>query len=344
MRILILALPLLCAVAACAPTQSSVRPDRPYHVVQRFNPGEAGGWDLLAVDAHRLFISRTDRVMVIDTDSGKLLGEIPAAGGVHGIALVPEAKRGFTTNGHANTVTVFDLDTLAVTGEIKVTGDNPDAILYDPASKRVFAFNGHSANASAIDPASLQVVATIALPGKPELAASDGRGRMYVNLEDRNEIAVLDALAGTVLGTWSLAPCEEPTGLALDAQNGRLFAVCSNHEMMVVDAQSGRHVAEVPIGDGPDGAAFDPGTGLAFSSNGGDGTLTVVHEDDAEHFSVIGSVATQKSARTLALDPSSHRVFLAAAEMGERPEPTPDQPHPRAPMTPGTFSILVVGP
>ena len=331
------------AISACAisvPKQT----DAAYHLLERYKLGGTGGWDWLTVDAEgrRVFISRSDHVTVIDADSGKLLGEISGTNGVHGIALAPELKRGYTSNGRAGTVTVFDLDSLKVLDEIKVTGDNPDAILFDPASKRVFTFNGRSANATVIDAISLKVVTTIALPGRPEFAVSDGLGRVYVNIEDKSELTVIDPKAAQVVASWSLAPCEEPSGLALDAAHQRLFSVCANHKMMVLDAQSGRHVAELLIGEGPDAAAFDPVTNLAFSSNG-EGTVTVVHEDDADHFSVVGNVPTQKNAKTMALDSSTHRLYLSVAELGPRPEPTAEQPHPRPIIVPDTFSILVVG-
>ena len=345
MRTHILSLALLFGIAACADNNSAVRQPTPsYHLLQRFGLGGVDRWDLLAVDAQarRVFISRSDHVAVMDADSGKVLGEVPGTNGVHGIAVAPELKRGYTSNGRANSVTVFDLDSLKVLDEIKVMGENPDVILYDPASKQVFTFNGRSANATVIDAASLKVVATITLPGKPEIAVSDGRGRIYVNIEDKSELAVIDPMAARVLASWTLAPCEEPSGLALDVDHQRLFSVCSNHKMMVLDAQSGRYVAELPIGEGPDGAAFDPATGNAFSSNG-DGTLTVVHEDDPDHFSIVANVPTQKSARTMALDSSTHHLYLPAAELGPRPQPTAEQPHPRPPILPDTFSILVVG-
>lgn len=345
MRLCIVGSILLLGITACAGSRIAVKQSSdPYRLLQRFSLGGTGGWDLLALDPERrrVFISRSDRVMVMDADTGKMLGEIPATQGVHGIALASDLKRGYTSNGRSGTVTVFDLDSLAVLDEIPVTGKNPDVILYDMASHHVFSFNPGSTNATVIDAATLKVVATLALPGQPELAVSDGHGRVYVNLEDKGQIAVIDSRINQVLTTWSLAPCEAPTGLALDADHGRLFSVCANRKMMVLDAQSGRQIAELPIGDGPDGAEFDPATQLAFSSNR-DGTLTIVHEDDPNHFTVIDTIPTQKSARTMVLDPVSHRIYLPAAEFGPRPEPTAEQLQPRPPVLPGTFSILVVG-
>lgn len=328
-------------LAGCA--SSGASSDGAWHVVARYAIGGDGGWDLATVDPERrrLFLSHGDRVEVVDADDGSTIGQIPGAR-IHAIALAPEAGRGFVSNGASDSLTAFDLTTLTVLAAIKVTGSNPDAMLHDPFTGHVFAFNGRSANATVVDPKTLQVIATIALPGKPELAVSDGAGAVFVNLEDRSEVAKIDAVTGTVLATWSLAPGEEPSGLAIDAAHQRLFAVCSNRRMMVLDASSGRIVQELPIGDGPDSAAFDPSTGLAFSSNG-EGTLTIVHEDDADHFHVVATVATQRSARTLALDAKRHRVYLPAAALGDTPAPTAEHPHPRPAIVPGTFSVLVVG-
>ena len=328
-------------IAGCASLGTSG--DGAWRVVARYAIGGDGGWDLATVDPERrrLFLSHGDRVEVVDADTGAAIAQIPGAR-IHAIALAPEAGRGFISNGGSDSLTVFDLATLKVLESIKVTGSNPDALLHDPFTGHVFAFNGRSANATVVDPKTLQVVATLTLPGKPELPASDGAGAIFVNLEDRSEVAKLDAASGEVLATWPLAPGEEPSGLAIDAAHQRLFAVCSNRRMIVLDASSGRVVQELPIGDGPDSAAFDASTGLAFSSNG-DGTLTLVHEDDPEHFRVVATVATQRSARTLALDATRHRVYLPAAELGATPAPTADHPHPRPTIVPGTFSVLVVG-
>lgn len=314
-------------------------------VIKHYQLGGAGGWDYLAMDAasRHLYISRADRVLVMDADSGHLLGTIPGTDGVHGIALAPALHRGYTSNGKADSVTVFDLATLKVEGTIKVTGNNPDAIVFDPASQRVFTFNGHSNNATAIDAASGKVVATIALPGKPEFAVSDGAGHVYANIEDKGELVEIDSRKGSVLATWSLAPGESPSGLAMDVKHRRLFSVCDNGQMIVLDADSGKRMASVPIGDGPDAVAFDVARGLVYSSNGESGTLTVVHQDDADHYSVLANVPTQKSARTLALDTVSGNVYLAAAQFGPRPPVSAAQPHPRAPVLDGSFTILVVG-
>jgi len=316
-----------------------------YHVLNKIAVGGEGGWDYLTLDAaaRRLYVSRGTRVVVIDVDSGKTVGEIPGTEGVHGIALAPDLHRGFTSNGRSSTVTTFDTGTLAVLGSVKATGDNPDAIIYDPASHRIFTFNGRGKNATAIDAATATVAGTIPLDGKPEFAAADGKGRVFVNIEDKNEVSVIDARALKVEKTWPIPSCDEPSGLAMDRKNGRLFTVCHNRSMAVLDAETGRVVASVPIGDGVDAAAWDPATSLAFASNG-DGTLTVVKQDSPDAYHVVENAPTQKSARTMALDEKTHRVFLAAAEFGDPPAPTAEQPRPRPPMVPNSFTILVLGP
>ena len=314
-----------------------------YHVARTIAVGGEGGWDYPTVDpaAHRLYLSHATLVNVVDTETGALVGQIPDTQGVHGIALVSELGRGYVSNGRANTVTVFDLKTLAVLATVKVTGENPDAICYDPATRRVFTFNGRSSNATAIDAATNQVAGTIALPGKPEFAVSDGKGRMFVNIEDKSLIVAFHPKTLAVLGQWPIAPCEEPSGLAFDRQHRRLFAVGGNKLMAVVDADSGKLVATVPIGEGPDGVTFDPATGLAFSANG-EGTLTVVHEDTPEKFTVVATVPTKRGARTVTLDEAGHRIYLPTAEFGPPPSPTAERPHPRPSVVQGSFMVLVV--
>jgi hypothetical protein len=314
-----------------------------YKVSKKLSVGGDGGWDYLIVDApaRRLYVSRGTRVMVFDSDSGASVGEIPNTEGVHGIALAPDLNRGFTSNGRANTITIFDLKTLKTIGEVKSTGQNPDAILYDAASKRVFAFNGRSGDATAIDAATGQVAGTIALGGKPEFAQADGSGRVFVNIEDKSAIAVIDSKKLTVLHTWPLAPCEEPSGMSSDTAHKRLFVGCGNKMMAAVDMGSGKVVATVPIGEGVDANGFDPGTGLAFASCG-DGTLTAAHLDAADRFTVVQSIPTEPRARTMALDEKTHRIFLPTAQFGPPPPATTATPRPRPSMLPGTFVILVV--
>ncbi len=320
--------------------------DSKYSVTAHWKVGGPGGWDLLAVDdaARRLYLSRSDRVVVLDADSGKVAGEIPHTDGVHGIAIASDLGRGYTSNGKSNSVTEFDLKTLKPIREVKIDGQNPDVILYDQDKHRLYTFNGRSKDASVLDAKTLEPIGTVALGGKPEFAVSDGHGRMYVNIEDKAELAVIDETTLKVVAAWPLESCEEPTGLAFDNAHHRLFSVCQNEKMIVTDTSDGHRVASVPIGKGPDGAAFDASRGLVFSSNGESGTLTIVHEDDPEHFRVVDNVATQKSARTLTLDSKTHRLLLPAAEFGAAPAATADQPHPRPAMVPDTFSVLVVSP
>jgi DNA-binding beta-propeller fold protein YncE len=315
-----------------------------YHLLKKVVLGGEGFWDYLTVDsdARRLYISRGTHVMVVDADTYQVVGDIPNTEGVHGIALVPELGRGFTSNGRANTVTIFDLKSLKPLGTVK-TGTNPDAIIFDSASKRVFTFNGRSGDSTAIDAASGSVARTIALGGKPEFAASDTQGMVYANLEDKSTVVELDSRTLSVKARWPLAPCEEPSGMAIDRKHRRLFIGCHNQMMAVVDADSGRVLATPPIGRGVDANRFDPATGLAFSSNG-DGTLTVVHEDLPDKFRVVGNVQTQRGARTMELDSKTHNIFLVTAEFGPTPAATPDNPRPRPPMLPGSFTLLVMAP
>jgi len=313
-----------------------------YHVIKTYKVGGDGGWDYLTFDkaSNRLFISRATHVIVMDADSGKVVGDIPDTPGVHGIALAPEFGRGFVSNGRDNSVTVFDLSNLKLLSKIKV-GENPDAILYDPASKRVFTFNGHSHDVTAIDAAKSAVLGTIKVDGKPEFAVSDEKGEIFVNIEDKSELMALDPNKLEAKARWPLAPCEEPSGLAIDRKSRRLFSGCGNKLMSVVDADSGKLVTTLPIGDGVDANAFDPETGLAFASCG-EGVLTVVHEDSANKFSVVENVPTARGARTMTLDPEKHRVFLVTAKFGPPPAPTAQQPHPWPSILPDTFVVMVM--
>jgi len=289
-----------------------------FKVVKTWKLGGDGGWDYITADGkgHRLFISRGTRVMVIDTASGKQIGEIPDTTGVHGIALAYDLGRGFTSNGREDTVTVFDLKTLAVEKKIKV-GNGPDAILYDPFSKRVFTFNGKGkeTTATAVDAAKSEVVGTVNLEGKPEFAATDEKGTVFVNIEDKSEIVAFDAQKLTVKARWKIADCEEPTGLAIDRKNRRLFAGCGgNKKMAIVDADSGKILAMPAIGEGCDATAFDAERGLAFAS-AGEGNITVIREDGADKFSVAQTLSTQKGARTMAVDEKTHQLFTVTANV-----------------------------
>jgi DNA-binding beta-propeller fold protein YncE len=314
-----------------------------YHVVKTYKLGGEGGWDYLTVDAsaRRFYISRGTHVIVLDADSGKNVGQIPDTPGVHGIALAPELGKGFVSNGREGTVTVFDLKTLAPSGSKIKVGENPDAILYEPATKRVFTFNGRSQDSTAIDAASGKVLGTIKLDGKPEFAASDAKGEVFVNIEDKSELTVIDPNKLEVKTKWPLAPCTEPSGLAIDRKNRRLFVGCDNKMMAVVDADSGKVLATPAIGEGVDATAYDDEAGLAFASCG-EGVLTVVKEDSPQTFSVGENVKTEPGARTMALDTKTHNVFTVTAKFGPPPAATADNPHPRRTILPDTFEVLVL--
>lgn len=308
-----------------------------YRLVKTVPVSGDGFGDYLTVDseARRLYISHSTHVQVMDIDSYTLVGEIADTQGVHGIALAPELGRGYTSNGRANTVTVFDLKTLKTLATVNA-GTNPDAIVYDSVSQRVFTMNGRSHDATAINAADGSVAGTLALGGKPEFAVADGRGSIYVNMEDTSELVQFDARKLPVLHRWALAPCEEPSGLSMDLKNRRLFSGCGNKMMAVVDADSGKVLATPAIGQGVDADAFDPATLYAFASNG-EGALTVVHEDSPSQFTVVENVPTQRSARTMALDPKKHNIFLSAAELGP-----PAAGERRPSIKPGSFAILVL--
>jgi DNA-binding beta-propeller fold protein YncE len=314
-----------------------------YHLIKTIKLGGEGFWDYLAFDSptRRLFISRGTKVVVLDVDSEKVVGEIPNTTGVHGIALAPDLGDGYTSNGGAGTISIFDMKTLQVIGQAQAE-KNPDAIVYDPASKRVFAMNGLSASATAIDAKTGMVAGTIALGGKPEFAVADGAGHVYVNIESKSEEVQIDSQNLAITARWPLAPCEGPSGLAIDREDHRLFAGCHNKVMAVVDADSGKVIASPPIGIGVDANQFDPGTGFAFASTGS-GVLTVVHEDSPNQFTVVEEVPTQTGARTMALDPKTHEVFLVTAQFAPPPAPTPENPHPRGGMVPDSFVVLVYG-
>jgi len=336
--------PATAGAAAPSPAAAAGSPAG-YRLHKTIPLGGDGGWDYLAFDsaARRLYVTRATRVIVLDPDTGKVVGEIPNLSGVHGVALASDLGRGFISNGRADKVTVFDLKSLMVLSELKSTGQNPDAILYDPASHRVFAFNGRSGNATVYDAASGQVAATIPLGGKPEFAASDRKGSVFVNIEDKNELVAIDAAKLAVTHRWPLAGCEEPSGLAIDVAHQRLIVGCGNETSLIVDSASGRVVARLPIGKGVDANGFDPGAGLAFASCG-DGTLTVMREETPDRWTVAAKAATRQGARTMAVDERTHAVYLATADFGPRPAPTAAEPRPRPPILPGSFVILVVGP
>lgn len=306
-----------------------------YHQVAKYILGGEGGWDYLTFDAdgNRVFIAHNKEILVIDANSGKKLGSVPADG-AHGVALA--ADKGFGTNGRAGTVTVFDAHSLKPIQDIKV-GENPDAIIYDPDSKDIIVMNGRSHDVTVIDPASLKVTQTIPVGGKLEFAAAEP-GHVFVNVEDTAEIADIDSKTWKVAHQWKINGCEEPTGLAIDAKKDRLFTVCGNKVMLVVNAKDGSVVATIPTGGGTDGVAFDEATGLAFASNG-EGTLTVVRESQSGKYEVAENVTTARGARTLAMDPKSHKVFTATAELGP-----PAEGERRPSIKPDTFALLVYAP
>jgi YVTN family beta-propeller protein len=331
-------------VLAMAPIASAVESGTAYHVIQEARLVGEGGWDYLTFDAasRHLFVARSDRVQVFDPQEARLVGEIPGMQGVHGVALANELGLGFATSGRANSVAVFDLKTLSRRVDIPIQGKNPDAILYLASMQRVYTFNGSSHDVTVIDARTLSPLATIALDGKPEFAATDGT-LIFANIEDRAELVTFDAKSSQIVRTVTLPGCEEPTGLALDASDRRLFSVCSNGRMIVTDADSGRQVADLAIGRGPDAVVFDAGNATILVSCG-EGILSVIHMRDANHFAPAVSVATRNSARTLALDPLTHNVYLVAAQFAPAPSGAQGSPNTRAPMVPGSFMLITVAP
>jgi DNA-binding beta-propeller fold protein YncE len=318
-----------------------------YHLVKKVAIGGDTAWDYVYAEptTHRVFISHGTHTVVTDAQ-GTVLGDIPDTKGVHGIATATEFNRGFTSNGQANSVTVFDLTTLKTINEIKIEGQNPDAILYDSASKRVFTFNGRSGDSTAIDAKTGDIAGSIKLTGKPETAQADGEGHVFVNIEDKNQIIEFDSKKLSVMNTWTIAPCKSPSGLAFDVAHKRLFAGCDEKITAVVDATNGKVVATIPIGDGVDANGFDPATGFVFASCG-DGTLTVAHEDSPDKYTVVETIHTPVRARTMTVDTGNHNLYTVTAEYGQPTPPPAGSPAGtrggRAPMVPGSFSLLIYG-
>ncbi len=327
---------LCCLLAASRP----VAAQQPYHILDRWKLADTGGWDYLLVDspAHHLYITRGDHVDVLDTTTGKRVGTISGLKGTHGVALDPAGKLGYISDGRGNAVVVFDRSTLAVVATIPA-GTNPDAIIYEPATKTVWAFNGRSNNISVIDAATQKVIATIPVPGKPEFAVADGKGTVFNNIEDKNEIIRINARSKTVTATWPA--CESPSGLALDISGSRLFSVCDGKKMAVLDSNSGKILATPAIGDGPDAAGWSEKHKLAFASCG-EGVLSVVDASSAG-YKTIQTLPTQQSARTMTYDPATDRIYTVAAKFGPRPAPTPENPRGWPPMIPGSFTVIVIG-
>lgn len=331
---------LLCGVLA---VPAHLTAQKPYRVIDRWKVGGEGGWDDLTADpaGHRLYLTHGPRVDVLDTQTGKLVGSITNLQGTHGVALDSAGKFGYISDGRGNNVVVFDRATLATVATIPA-GQNPDAIIFEPATQTVWAFDGRSKDATVIDAATRKVVATIPLPGKPEFAVVDGKGTIFDNIEDKGEIVRLDAKTMKLTGEWPLAGCDGPSGLAFDIAGGRLFSACDGKRMAVTDAMTGKSLGTAAIGDGPDGAGWSAAHKLAFSPNGGSGTLNVI-DASAPGYPSIEELPTQRGARTMVYDPAADRVYTVTAEFGPRPEPTAENPRPRPPVIPGSFTVLVIG-
>jgi DNA-binding beta-propeller fold protein YncE len=335
---------LFCLTVAVCRAAGPAAPERsaggPYHFIKEIPVGGEGGWDALTVDSagQRLYVSHGNRVAVIDLTKDQVAGEITNTPGVHGIAAAPQLNRGFTSNGRENKVSIVDLKTWQTLSRVD-TDTNPDAILFEPGQNEVYAFNGRGQSATVIDAKSGKVVTTIPLGGKPEFAETDPEThRVFNNLEDKNEVVAIDTRTHSVTNRWPIAPGEEATGIAIDLKNHRLFLGCGGSKTMVMmDSTSGKVIASVPIGQGVDGSAFDPGTGFAFSSCG-DGTTTIAHEDTPDKLTVVQTLTTERSARTMALDPKTHKIYLPSAKFE-----APAEGQRRGKMVPGSFKILVYG-
>jgi YVTN family beta-propeller protein len=315
-----------------------------YHLIHTYKLSGASFWDYMGIDVQRrhLFVSHGKHVIVMNVDTGKVVGNIPNTPGVHGIAIAPKLDRGFISDGRAAMVTVFSLSTLKTIGRVKVTGEDPDCIVYDPASERVFTFNGGSDTSTAINASTDKVVGTIQLGGRPEYAVADGRGHIYNNLVDKSEQLAINTHTLKITGRWSIAPCQHPSGLAMDLQHRRLFTGCHSEVMAIVNPDTEKVIKTVPIGPGVDACRFDPGTQLAFCSSGGNsGSLTIVKEDSPDEFTLLGHLRTEPGARTMEVDLKTHNVFLDTANFGPRPaKPTKQNPYRFPPLLPGTFRVL----
>lgn len=333
---------LFCAVSLAASLSLHATAQQPYRVLDHWKIGGTGGWDYLLADpgAHRLYVTHGQRVDVVDSRDGKVIGAITGLKGTHGVVLDPDGRFGYISDGGANAVVVFDRQSLATVASIPA-GTNPDGMTYEPVTKTVWAFNGRSSNVTVIDTHSRSVIATIALPGKPEFPQADGKGHVFDNIESKNMVVELDAHTKAVVGTWPLQGCDSPSGMAIDPAHHRLFSVCDGKTMAVVDTENGKQIATAAIGDGPDAAGYDAKNQFAFSSNGGDGTFSVV--DAAHGYKTIESLPTQRGARTMTYDPSTDRAYVVTAEFGPRPAATEQNPRPRPAVVPDSFTILVIG-
>ena len=325
-------------LAQPAPAQSPVT----YQVTNTYSLGGDGGWDYVVPDpaSHRIYIGRSNRVMVMDERNGKLLGEVTGINGAHGTAIAPKSGYGFATSGNDSSVVMFDLKTFKTLGRIPAAED-ADAVIFDPVSNRVFTFNGDAHSSTVIDARNGKLITNIALGGKPEYGVSAGDGKVYANLTDVSEVVEIDARKLTVTKRWSTAPCKNPVSMAIDTKNHRLFSGCRSGVMAVSDYKAGKIVATLPIGAGVDGAGYDPVTHDAFASNA-DGTLTVIHQNGRDNYHVLETVQTSPGSRNMGLDPVSHRIYLAAAKFGPRPDSSASNPRRRPPMIPGSFGVMVV--
>jgi YVTN family beta-propeller protein len=328
--------------AAALLSLAAVSAAQTYHVADHWKLGGQGGWDYLLSDdaAHRLYVTHNARVEVVDTTTGKPIGAITGLKSTHGVALNPDGKTGYISDGAGNAIIVFNRADFSIQATVPA-GTNPDGIIFEPSTKTVWAFNGRSSDVSVLDTATNKIVATVPLPGKPEFPQADGKGSIFVNIEDKNEIMKLDAGGRKPVATWPLPGCDSPSGMAIDVAKHRLFSVCDGKKMAVVDYESGKVLGLATIGDSPDAAGFDPKHEWAFSSNGGDATLTVV-DAGKPGFPVLQTVKTEKGARTMAFDASTGRVYLVTAQFGEAPAPTAAMPHPRRSVVPDSFEILVL--
>jgi DNA-binding beta-propeller fold protein YncE len=336
-RILGVLMAIMCTVTLAA--------DAPYHFIKQIPIGGEGGWDYLSVDsaARLLYVTHATKVVIIDLEKEQVAGEVADTPGVHGFAIAPELGLGFSSNGRESKASIVDLKTLKTLSKVD-TGENPDAILYIPGHQEVYTFNGRGKSATVFEAKTGKIVATIPLSGKPEFAVFDPEAdKIYNNIEDKNEVAVIDPKTHTIAATWPIAPGEAASGMALDKQHHRLFLGCDNKLMVMMDSSTGKVVATVPIGEGVDANVFDPSTGLAFSSNG-EGTVTIAREDSPEKLTVVQTLKTARSARTMTLDPKTHRIYLAAADFEASPAPAPGTELQRPKMIPGTFRVLVYGP
>lgn len=321
------------------------RAETTYHLLKKITIGGEGGWDYLTADpaAHRLYVSHATKVVVIDTTKDEVVGEITDTPGIHGFVVAPELDRGFSSNGRENKASIVDLKTLKTISKVD-TGENPDAILYEPGQREVYTFNGRGKSATVFEATTGKLIATIPVGGKPEFAQADPAAkRVYVNLEDKNEVLAIDTKTHQIVAHWPIAPGEEATGMAIDLVHHRLILGCSNERIVIMDSTTGKVVASLAAGKGIDATSFDEGTQLAFASAGGSGNVTIAHEDTPDKFTVIQTLTTEPGARTMTLDTATHKIYLATAKFEPAPAPTADKPRTRPKMIADTFQVLVYG-